>query len=257
MFQFIVALKFLVLILSILLPFLSKASSLSIAGIDKCPQICVNKNKPGYIVEIVNTVFAESPYTIEVDYYPWSRAIKLVREGKVTALLSPAKAEAPDLRYPVQEVGRQQMCFFTGKDSIWQYTGPDSLKGQQIGVSVDSSIEELNAYLKQHPEQFQFQPYHERYLEQNAGKVSKNRIDSFLFTYNSTIYELNRLGIANNFRSAGCVSTTNVYMAFSNKGTNQQEITQMMAYFDQRMVQLHQKGIVQKIMDKYQLNSWR
>lgn len=257
MFQENSTLKYLILIFTVFLSLLSNASSLSIAGIDWCPQICVNKNKPGYIVEIVNTVFADSPYTIKIDYYPWSRAIKLTKEGKVTALLSPAKAEAPMLRYPAQEVGRQQMCFFTGKDSIWQYKGIESLKGQQIGVSADSSLEELNGYLKQHPEQFQFQPYHKRYLEQNAGKLNKKRIDSFLFTYNSTVYELNRLGIGNNYRSAGCVSKTNVYLAFSNISSNQQEVSQMIDYLDQKMVQLHLEGTVQRIMNKYQLSSWR
>ena len=249
--------KCLVLIFSVLFPLYSNASSLSVAGIDWCPQICLNQKKPGYIVEIVNTIFDDSPYKVKIDYYPWSRAIKLTRGGKVRALLAPAKPEAPMLRYPAQEVGRQKMCFFTKIDSKWKYGGPESLKGLQIGVSSDTSLEELNGYLEQHPEQFQFQPYHERYIKQSAGKLDKNRIDSFLFTHNSTVYELNRLGIAHKYRNAGCVNTTNVYMAFSNKSANQQETTQMMVYFDKHILKLHEDGTVQRIMDKYKLKSWR
>jgi len=235
----------------------ASATSVSVAAIDWCPQICLDKNKPGYIVEIVEEVFKNSPYQMAIDYYPWSRAIMLTKTGQVTALLSPAKAEAPTLLFPDEEVGIQRMCFFTLKSSSWQYTGPGSLTGLQIGLATDASVEELDSYVAKHPEQFQFQPYHERYIKQNAGKLDRERIDGFLFTNNSTVFEFNRLGIQDKYRNAGCVNTTKVYMAFTNNKENNKEINKIMSLFDQRIVSLHQQGTVKRIMSKYQLSHWR
>ena len=123
------------------------------------------------IIELVHEVFKDSQYEITLNYYPWSRAIKNVLQGKSDALLYPAKAEAPSLIYPKLPVGTQRMCFFTKIDSDWTYTTPTSLKNMQIGIATDTSIEELNDYVKVHYEQFQFQPYHDRYVIQNARKT--------------------------------------------------------------------------------------
>ena len=233
------------------------AGTFSVAAIDWCPQICTDKENPGYIIEIIEAVFEDSPYRADINFYPWSRAIMLTKRGQVLALLSPAKSEAPTLRFPKEAVGNQRMCFFTLAESSWQYNGPKSLKGMQIGLATDASIEELNSYLKEHPEQFQFQPYHERYIKQSAGKLDRHRIDSFIFTHNSTIFEFNRLGIQKKYRNAGCVNTTNIYMAFTNNDEVTQEVTKMMALFDEKINDLHKLGKIAQIMKKYHLSSWR
>ncbi|WP_289847705.1 hypothetical protein [Pseudoalteromonas sp. C2R02] len=43
------------------------------------------------------------------------------------------------------------MCFFSSVDSDWQYQGASSLSDMQIGIGNDTSIEELNDYVKTHP----------------------------------------------------------------------------------------------------------
>jgi len=87
------------------------AKTIKVAAIDWCPQICPNQEKSGYVVDLVNKAFTDSDYQLQIDYFPWSRAIKYVLSGQYHALLSPAKAEAPQLRYPKIPVGKQDMCF--------------------------------------------------------------------------------------------------------------------------------------------------
>ena len=227
------------------------AVELDIAAIDWCPQICMNKEKPGYVVELVNTVFKGSDYQLNVEIYPWSEAIERVSSGKADALLSPAKAEAPDLLYPQSPVGEQSMCFFTLKNSRWNFKGVESLRGLDIGIAYDTSIEELNNYAKANPTQFQFLPYHERYIRQSLEKLEKNQVDTFVFTLNTTIYEMQTLGIKDRFRIAGCVSTTDIYMAFSPVDKVSSEAA--MALFDQRMIELNQSGFILGLMKKYGL----
>jgi len=230
--------------------------TISIAAIDWCPQICPKDERNGYILDLVKKVFSDNQYQLEVQFYPWSRAIKMVREGKLDALLAPAKAEAPTLIYPDNEVGAQKMCFFTLSNSKWQYTGLTSLTDQQIGIGKDTSIEELNSYLITHPEQFQFQPYIGRYVEQSFRKLSKGRIDSFLFTYNTTKFELTRLKKWHKVRSAGCVNTAKVYLAFSPK-IDEQKRSRLIKEFNMRSNQLFKHGAESNIMKNYGLNSWR
>ena len=229
------------------------AETINISAIDWCPQICVGGDKPGYVVELVREVFKGTKYSLNIEHYPWSRAIKNVLQGKYDALLSPAKAEAPNLIYPMHEVGKQRMCFFTKKNFDWRYSGPESLANLQIGIAVDTSIEELNEYVKNNLAQFQFQPYHERYVIQNDHKLDKKRTDTFLFTKNTTLYALAMAGESDKYREAGCVSEASIYMAFTPAKSKEKEITEMISIFDQRMLEVNKTPFFEKLMQKYGL----
>ncbi|EAR62057.1 hypothetical protein [Neptuniibacter caesariensis] len=146
--------------------------------------------------------------------------------------------------------------FFNDIDSQWHFTGIDSLANKQFGLANDTSLEELNSYLAENPEQFQFQPYHERYLIQQARKVKRGRIEAFLFTYNSTIYELKKRGIAEQFKSAGCVTNAQSYMAFTPKVDHTMRIKRMMERFDREIIRLRENGFIRQTLQSYGLPDW-
>jgi len=224
---------------------------IKIAAIDWCPQICVNEEIDGYTVELVEQIYRDTGYKLEIDILPWSRAIMYVSDGKYDALLSPAKKEAPHLVYPEWGVGKQRMCFFVASDSSWMYKGEESLQGKAFGIANDTSIEELNDYIQAHSKQFQFQPYHERYVYQNAQKVIKNRIDAFIFTQNTTNYELSKTPLKNEIKNAGCVSEADIYLAFSPVEPKQHKIKKLVALFDERMKELVNNGQVAQLYKAY------
>ncbi len=231
----------------------AQAETIKVAAIDWCPQICVNETRPGYTVELIEKIFQESDYTLEIDLFPWSRAIKYVSEGKYDALLAPAKKEAPHLVFPNFPVGHQRMCFFIDANSTWRYENKQSLQGLKIGIANDVSIEELNSYIKEHPEQFHYQPYHERFVAQNAGKVLKKRIDAFIFTKNTTLYELRNENLHHKMKSAGCVSEAEIFLAFTPEEKKKQQINKMISYFNKRMAILINAGEINKLHQKYGL----
>ncbi len=233
-----------------------KKQKLVVASIDWCPQLCPKGKQDGYIMDTVREIFTDSPYELEVVTYPWSRSIHMTRTGEVHALLSPARAEAPDLLYPKEEVGAQKMCFFASRGSAWTYQGEASLKGQMIGIAHDTSIEELNDYIAENREGFHFLTYGPRYLPLSFRMVDRGRLNSFLFTYNSTIYALQREGYADKIVSAGCVSKANVYMAFTPDLNKRAFVLEAMDYFDQQMKALVQAGRVPEIMKAYGLPDW-
>lgn len=234
-----------------------QAEPLKVSTIDWCPQICPKEKLPGYVIETTRKIFENSPYELSTKAYPWTRAIKLVEEGKNQALLSPAKAEAPGLLFPEHEIGIQRMCFFTKSDSQWNYTGLPSLKGLRIGVANDTSIEELNEYMSHNKQQFGFLPYNDTYIHKSLRKLDANRIDTFLFTYNSTIYDINKNGLSEKYRSAGCVSVAKIYMAFTPAPSEASTTKRMIQYFDKKMEVLKKSGDIKVIMERYGLDDWQ
>ncbi len=229
---------------------------LRISSIDWCPQLCPSGQNPGYIVDLLKLIFDDSPYQLSIETVPWSRAIKQTRIGDTYALLSPAKAEAPDLTYPEFEVGTQRMCFFVNKASSWKYQNPKSLEGLKIGIAIDTSIEELNEFVRRNPRALQYLPYNDSYIIKSLRKLDRKRIDTFLFTYNTTIYEMNKLDVAKKYKSVGCVSEANIYMALSPAPALASEVNKIKALFDQKMAKLRKTDQIDRVMRKYKLKSW-
>ena len=225
--------------------------TIKIAAIDWCPQLCIEQPVKGYVYDIVEKVYQRANYKLVIDYFPWSRAIKLVRNGSYDALLSPAKKEAPDLIYPTTPVGVQQMCFFVGSRSQWRYEDIRSLAGLRIGMATDVSIEELNTFMHSNLAQFQFQPYNDRYVEQSVKKVLKKRVDTFLFTKNTTLFELRRLGLEKQIQEVGCVSKANIYIAFSPIKKNQHHVAQLINVYEAQMASILNSGSLHEILKKY------
>lgn len=241
----------------VLLAATASAEVIKINAIDWCPQLCADSGKPGYVMDTVKLVFEGSPYEIEAKTYPWTRAILGVYNGKSHALLSPAKNEAPKLRYPQHAIGVQRMCFFTSVDSEWYYQGLSSLKNLKIGIAYDTSIAELNDYVSLNREQFEFLPYNHEFLIRNLNMLSRKRLDTFLFTYNSTIFSLQQLNLESSYREAGCVSSEPIYMAFSPNPDQSDQIDELMRFFDRRMQTLKETGQIESIMKSYGLADWQ
>ena len=61
-------------------------TKLKIASIDWCPQMCHEETIRGYVHDIVELIFSNEKYELDIHRMPWSRAIKMVNEGKYDAL---------------------------------------------------------------------------------------------------------------------------------------------------------------------------
>ena len=229
---------------------------LRIASIDWCPQLCQEGEREGYIMDTVRALFRDSPYELEVNVLPWSRAIGYTRVGRAHALLSPARAEAPDLVYPTQEIGNQRMCFFALSSNPWKFDGPGSLEGRLTGIAADTSIEELNEFIRTREDLFNFSTYGPHYLRNSLNMLRLKRVNSFLFTYNSTLYAARRFGMDRDIRVAGCVSLAKVYMAFSPHPELAMEVASMRAFFDEKMAAFRAAGRVAPLMEAYGLPDW-
>ncbi len=230
---------------------------IKVAAIDWCPQLCSDPERPGYVSEILSLVLDSSPFVIEAETLSWSRAIYQVRKGRKLILLSPAKAEAPELIFPDHEIGVQRMCFFTRAENPWVYTTPESLKNMVIGIGSDTSIPALNDYIKNKIYNFQAMHYDHNFIDKNLKMLDSHRLDAFIFTQNSAFYEIRKRGLAEQYKVAGCVTREKIYMALTNDARHRAKVEALKAYFDDKISQLYASGEINHILKKYEIDPWR
>lgn len=232
----------------------STENMMKVAAVDWCPQICpYDKARPGYVIEMFELIFEHSNINYVVDIFPWSRAIKSVHSGNYSALLAPSKDEAPSLIYPKTPIGFQEMCFYTLKGSLWEYTGESSLKGLSIGVAKDTSIDEIIDYVEKNPHQFQIQPYHERYINQNINKLRKGRINTFIFNKNTVEYLKKSTGNIDDIQNSGCLARKPVYLAFTGRLKNRQKIREFARLYDKNIQKTELNNHIDKILSHYEI----
>lgn len=82
----------------------------------------------------------------------------------------------------------------------------------------------------------------------------KRRIDAFLFTKNTTIYELRKLNLLTKIKEAGCVSKANIYIAFTPKIEKRQLVGEFIEEFELKLTRLKTSGNLSKILNKYKIN---
>jgi len=233
------------------------SETIKVAAVDWCPQICVNKERPGFVMETIQLIFKDSPYDLDIEIYPWTRAIKMVNAGEAHALLAPVKREAPNLRYPVHAIGSQKMCFWTKPESNWKYSGINSLQDLQIGFAYDVTITELSDYMASNKDRFQLMSFNHEYIVKNMKKLEFGWIDTFLLTHNFAMYEFNALNVTSKIRLAGCLSPERYYMAFSSRSRDPEKIDKMMKFFDLKMKELKTSKKIPHIMRRYGLQDWQ
>ena len=98
-----------------------------------CPQHCQkDKNREGYIVDIIKEIFALENIPIEITYLPWLRAIIGTRDGTFAGLLTPTKISNPELLFHSRPIGYQEYCIYVKKSSSWKYSDISSFKNTSV-----------------------------------------------------------------------------------------------------------------------------
>ncbi|MGY5453191.1 hypothetical protein ACVFI8_19940 [Agarivorans sp. MS3-6] len=114
-----------------------------------------SQHNPGIVSEYLSEILAKHQITLSIEYYPWTRAIKLANtESHIHGLLTAVHKEAPELLFTQTPIMNYKMSFFTTSDSNWQFTDKNSLQtlptpfgviaGYGYGEPIDSFIKDPN-----------------------------------------------------------------------------------------------------------------
>lgn len=225
--------------------------TLRISAIDWCPQICPQTpSKPGYLVEMIYDIFRDSEFRLKFEFVPWSRAIYRVKIGQTDALLSPSKAEAPDLRYHLEPLSYQTHCFWKMQDSDWHFDGLGSLKTGYFVIYRDHSYSSFftSGDVQITSDHYFELSYDERYIPRAIDFLKSKRAHAFLFTANSVIYYQQVQG-KTVLAIDECIQRDELWLALSPKPSD--KIDAIQAHLDQELKRYKKSLRYRNLLDDY------
>ena len=241
------------------------AETITINFDDWCPYSCVTPEtperpdfqKPGYELEIIHAIFIKRGIRFNYRFLPWARAIKEAELGRLDALLSPSKEEAPGLVFPKEEIGMLEWCFYTRKDSTWTYRGVASLRRVCLGVLLGNDFgPKIGAYISQNRRNSKLilVEYSDNWIELQLKKLEMGRVSAVLDEPVTLDYYIKLNGLSGRFRKAGCLERVKMYVAFSPENPRAKQYAQM---FDKGIRKLRKTGALEEILSSYGLMDWK
>ena len=257
--------SFLILSVLILLPVTTSADTILLTSDTWCPYNCaVDAKLPGYTIEVSKRIFEKAGHTLKYEIAPWSRSLKLVKEGHITAIVGVTRNEAPDLIFPEQEFGISVIHFFKRKNFTWNFTGTQSLKSIRIGIMADYEYgSELDEYFEKNRNTIKVQMIKaEKPLVLNIRKLLKKRIDVIPEDKSVFMNASHSMGVSDKIEDAGIDPVTSkegldeskLYMAFSPKNPKSEEYAKLIS---DGIEQMRLSGELSQILAKYNLMDWR
>ncbi|MBF7728976.1 substrate-binding periplasmic protein [Pseudomonas sp. N040] len=236
------------------------AESLLAIGDEWCPYNCASDNpRPGYLVELLRDIYAEQGLQVEYRVVPWSRALKMMADGKADLLLATTPETTPGLPLSVA-VGEDRTCFYVPRGSAWRYSGLAELQQRRFGVIQDYSYDgggALDGLIAASTSAAgpAMASSGENALQNNFNKLLAGRVDLVLENCAVGSYSLRRYGLRERIQSAGSLPG---YRGVLNIGFNPAapdahlRLEQLRAGLEQR----RRSGALQQLLEAYGLVDW-
>lgn len=224
-----------------------------------CPQNCdPNSDHPGYVIELAEKIYGAAGYKLDYKLLSWSRTLIEVRQGNIDGAVAGIKSDAPDFRYPEEEVGTLHHGFAVRKGSGWTWKGVQSLDGKILGAIPDYQyFPELKAYIDQHaddPKRVQMVAMFNA-LELNLKKLSVGRVDVVCDDMNTMRYFHNLLHLENSVELVGPVGeAVPQYIGFT---PNSERGAKLAKLWDDGVRRMRANGELQKVLDRYGAKDWK
>jgi polar amino acid transport system substrate-binding protein len=236
------------------------AKTLVIGADPWCPYNCVaGSKKPGFMVELAQTIFEQAGFKIKYINLNWARAKLDLNSGVLDAVVGMAKGAANKKLwiYPENALGEEQMCFYSNKPD-WKYEGINSLTAIRLGVINGYGYgAEIQPYILSHKSSHQVTALSGNHLfERLIEMLRKGRIDAFIDDHNVaehflSIYE----GKASKIQQVGCLSKRRgIYIVFSKRNPDAEFYANLLSKGVQR---LRQNGQLKTILNRYGLSDWK
>jgi polar amino acid transport system substrate-binding protein len=119
------------------LPLFADQPKIVIASDYRCPYICSEQEKPGYLVELSRKIFEIYGIRVESKIMPWSDALTAAEKGEVDGVMGISDVEGRDLVLPNSPQAYVSINAFARSDMEWYYDSPDSLSGKRLAIVLD------------------------------------------------------------------------------------------------------------------------
>jgi polar amino acid transport system substrate-binding protein len=231
--------------------------ALRLVGDDFCPYNCdVRSDQQGYMIDLLREVFAAQGIAVEYRMVPWSRAIRMVKQGDAEVLIANTEnsSPAPELQLLL---GEDSTCFFTRIDSAWRYSDLDDLKRQRLSVIQGYHYDgkgPLDAHINSGNALVHFASG-ETALHGSLSMLQKGRVDVVLENCNVGRYNIRKLGLEQELQSAGQLPgyRAGLYVNFSPAQT---QSAQWLEQLRAGVETMRSSGQLALLLDKYAVSDW-
>ena len=256
---------FMVLAVLILFPATAFPDTILLKSDTWCPYNCALDAKlPGYTIEIAKRIFEKAGHKLKYEIVPWSRALKLVKEDDITAIVGVTRDEGPELIFPDQELGISDLHFFKRKGFDWTFKGVDSLKNVRVGIMGDYEYGAgLDEYFEKNRNTKKVQIIKAKEpLVLNIRKLLRDRIDVIPEDKAVFIYTASSMEVLDKVEDAGVdpinskegLEESRLYIAFSPKNPKSKQYAKLIT---DGIEQMRVSGELKEILAKYGLTDWR
>jgi polar amino acid transport system substrate-binding protein len=235
---------------------ITHANDISVVADPWCPYNCNPGERPGFMIEIAQQIFADAGHNLNYSLVPWRRAKLGVQNGTYDAIAGMAKdSDTLGLYvFPKEKVIASKICFYVAPESNWVFTGIESLDEVKLGV-----INGYGYWMKDSPIEKHFnegiktgkidavsgsQPIVQIVKMIFMGRISATLEDRFVMQY-----ELNKMGKAGSLKEAGCQSKSDmIHIAFSKENKSSQDYAKILSDGIEHM---KKTGEYQRILNRY------
>lgn len=216
------------------------------------------KTETGYMLDVAKAVFEPLGHKVVYVVTPWEKALSEGRTGKCTGVIGASTDDAPELVYPVEELGQSIQFFCVKAGSPWKYAGPASLKPIKLGIIKDYAyFKELDDYIKANPSRVVYGTG-DSPLEMNLARLAQGELGAVVDDRSVLKYTLARMSLQGKVTIAPAASEASkpakLYIAFSPRNPKAGDYARILA---EGVVELRKSGQLQKILAKYGLSDWK
>lgn len=205
-----------------------------------------NEKAEGIAVEIVANIMEALGHEVEITVYPWTRALKRVREGAADAIFTAYKNAEREtfLDYSRQVLIPQVVYFYQKRGSAVQFDGSlESVKTKRIGVVSTISYGDKFDRFKTN---LVIDKAHK--LEHNFFKLLLDRVDLVPSDIYVAEYTLGRLNLGDRIvRLSPGMENVPSYIAFAKK----RNLAALRDRFDKQLSLMKETGEYAEIIGKY------
>jgi polar amino acid transport system substrate-binding protein len=212
-------------------------------------------DKPGYMIELAQTIFAKHGITVDYKTMPWERSVDMARRGEFDCVVGAYKDDAPDFLFPGEPWGVGQSAFYVKAGNTWRYTGLDSLASKTIGLIGGYAYEEdFDKYVAENAGSFQ-NVNGDNAAENNIKKVLAGRIDAMVEHPSVMTAKLKEMGLEGQIELAGVLAeAVDMYIACSPAKSSSEEYLKLV---DEGTRALRASGELAEILRRYGLSDWQ
>jgi len=197
------------------------SKQLTLATTKWCPYTCSEQGDEANIIgKYITELLAKHNITVNVQSYPWARAVHFASIYEVNGLLTATPAEAPSLSFTKTPIANFQVCFYSHKSSDWQYQSPLKLDNLTLGVIKGYGYQdEIDEYISQHSSS-------ERIMSLSGNKglirlisiLKKQRVDVIVEDKLVMNWQVKSNNIdVTDIKNAGCTTPQPFYLALNSK----------------------------------------